>query len=39
MEDSLLLNSVIFGLCRMVSREAWVKEKAAVLGLKLRLRQ
>lgn len=39
MKVSLLLNSVIFGLCKMASREAWLKEKAAVLGLKLRLRQ
>lgn len=29
----------MFGLCKMASRETWVNEKAAVLGLKLRLRQ
>lgn len=39
MKVYLLLNSVMFGLCKMASRETWVNEKAAVLGLKLRLRQ
>lgn len=39
MKFILLLNSVMFGLCKMASRETWVNEKAAVLGLKLRLRQ
>lgn len=39
MKAILLLNSVKFGLCKRVSRAAWVNEKAAVFGLKLRFRQ
>lgn len=39
MKAILLLNSVKFSLCKRVSRAAWVNEKAAVFGLKLRFRQ